>query len=336
MITWVLFFVIAGILVYAGYKLTIYADRLAELFNLSKSWVGLLVVGLVTSLPELAATISSVTKVNSPDLAMGNVFGSVIFNLVILAICDMVFRKRGIIRLTHSNNVLSASCGILLIALMLFSLLFPVSMPGFLANVAPGSLLVLILGAGAFLLTYYFEHKEPEEEMTASDDGEHRERASLLTRFIFASVIVVICGYALAVVGDKLAVQSGLSRTFIGTLLLAIATSLPELIVSITAIRMGSYDLMIGNVLGSNIWNVMIMGVSDIFYTKGAYIVRGDPGNLGWGQIFTGLLGIMATCVVIVTLVYRPKLAKRLPFGVESVVILVLYALCLTGLYYGV
>ncbi|NCC52074.1 MAG: sodium:calcium antiporter [Spartobacteria bacterium] len=336
MITWLLFLLSAGILVYAGYKLTIYADRLAELLNLAKSWMGLLVVGLVTSLPELATTLSSVTKVDSPDLAIGNVFGSVLFNIVILAGCDLAFRRGGLIRLTNPGNVLSATWGIFLVAVMMIALLFPSTLPRVLPFVSTGSILVIVLGVAAFLMVYYFEQRLQIAPIEAPSHAEHLERKSLIVSFCIASVIVVICGYLLAVLGDRLAVQSGLSRTFIGTLLLAIATSLPELIVSITAIRMGAYDLMIGNVLGSNIWNVMIMGTADVFYTKGAFVVRGAEANLGWGQIFTGVLGIMATCVVIATLVYRPKPARRLTFGIESLIIIVLYALCLTGLYHGV
>jgi cation:H+ antiporter len=321
----------------AGYRLTLYADQLADAFNLTRSWMGLLVVGLVTSLPELATTLSSVLQVNSPDLALGNVFGSVLFNLLIVAVCDIIFRKGGLFRLMSHGHVFTAAGGMLLIAVMLMGLIFPVPQVGLFGHVGAGCLTVLVLGTGVFLLTYRYEQQHlPEAVDGPAPASNLSERRILITRFAAASAVVVLCGLGLAVTGDKLAVQSGLSRTFIGTLFLAIATSLPELIVSISALRMKAYDLMLGNILGSNIWNVLIMALADIFFWKAPFTVRGPAATLGWGQVYTGLIGIMATVVAVMALLYKGKQRRMPPVGHASMILVLLYVLCLAGLYAGV
>ncbi len=327
---WVIFFAIAAVLVYAASKLTVLADQLAEEFGLTKSWVGLLVVGLVTSLPEIATTLSSVTGVGEPDLALGNVFGSIIFNLAILGICDMAFRKHGLLRLVGGQHMLAAKIDVLMLVLVIGALLIPLKWTVGGLQFAVGSAVVMLAGILGFWLTYQAQHgdeEQPSFEIPAHDEGRH-----VLWKFLGAAATVVICGYALAVTGDKLAAATGLSLTFVGTLFLAVATSLPELIVSITAIRIGAYDLMLGNILGSNIWNVMIIALADFGYAREPLRI---PVNLGWGQVFSGVIGIIATMAVIAVLARGRTEPKRAFAAPESLILVALYLGCLAGLFFG-
>jgi cation:H+ antiporter len=325
---WIVFLVLAAGLVYAGSRLTIYADRLAGEFNLARSWVGLLAVGLVTSLPEIATTISAIAKVEAPDMAIGNVFGSCLFNLFILAICDAAFRKGGLLKLAGAKRVLSAKFDILILVVAMLGLLFPL-----LPRLGPfhfgwGAPAVILVGIAAFTITYRVEHGEDEDgRLTVETPVQNA-----LPKFLAASAAVVVCGYALAITGDRIAAQTGLTHTFVGSLFLALATSLPELIVSITAIRMGAYDLMLGNILGSNLWNVMIYGLSDFVYTDDVLRV---PTNLGWGQVVTGVTVILTTLVVIAGLRAKPAEGKRVAVGWESYVIGAAYFACMAALFFG-
>ena len=332
MTIWIIFLIIASALVFAASRLTVYADRLAEQFGLTRSWMGLLVVGLVTSLPEIATTLSAITKVGRPDLALGNVFGSVIFNLAIIGICDVVFRRGGILRLMGTQHKLSAQIDVAMLVLVMAGLLLP--LPALRLgplHCALGSVAVLVAGIAGFWMTYQAEHSDTHEEDAEQSDAEGVDRKVVL-QFLGSAAAVVICGNALAVTGDKLAVATGMSITFVGTLFLAVATSLPELVVSVTAIRMGSYDLMLGNLLGSNIWNVMIMGLADLAYVREGLHV---PSNLGWGQIFSGSVGLAAT-VIVLRVLLRPKDGRKpVRVGSESFVLLGLYLLCLAGLFFG-
>lgn len=327
---WITFIALAGALIFFGSRLTIYADQLADDWKLTRSWVGLLMVGFVTSLPEIATTVSSVAAVGSPNLATGNVLGSVLFNLTILALCDFAFRKGGFLKEASSSHILSAVLGVLLMAALLVGLLFPMRGHVGVWHFGWGSVLVFALCIGSFYLLYRSEQGGAGPE-PAELKQKHTTHAGW--KFLAASMGVVVCGYALAGTGDKLAELTGLSRSFIGSLFLAFATSLPELIVSITAIRIGAYDLMLGNILGSNLLNVAIVSLADFSYPRAALNI---PDNLGLNQVFVGLVGILATCVVIVALSYKPvQKSKRRRVGMESYVLLGLYVLAMSALFFG-
>jgi cation:H+ antiporter len=231
------------------------------------------------------------------------------------------------------RNIVSAIWDIIILGAMLLGLLFPVTVSVGALHVGLGSLLVIALGVMAFWAVHESERLHPleVEESKLMEELKPKGNGALM-KFGIAAAGVVVCGFALAVTGDKLATQTGLSHTFVGTLFLAIATSLPEFIVSITAMRIGAYELMLGNILGSNIWNVMIVAFSDIAYARAPLSV---PRNLGWGQVYSGLLGILATCVVILALVHRRPQEKRMPVARESLIIAALYFVCLLGLFFG-
>lgn len=329
---WIWFVITAAILVYAASKMTVYADALADHLGLTKSWVGLLLVGLVTSLPELATTVSSVVEFDAPDLAVGNIVGSVLFNLAILGMVDLMFRRGGLARCsTSAGNILSATVDLLLLCVLMAGMIFPLGVQVVGLNFGFGSLLLIVLGISGFALCYIFEHKmehRPVDDILPEAGASSKNH--VMAKFSLAAVVVVVCGYGLAMLGDQIAKQTGLTQSFVGTLFLALATSLPELTVSVTAVRMKAYDLLLGNILGSNIINVMILALSDFVYTKEAFYV---PQVLGWGQIYSGLLGAVATCLVLIALVF-PKRELKGKIGFESWGVLLLYLLCMLGLYF--
>lgn len=100
----------------SGFKLIRYGDALATLTGMSRSWVGLILVATVTSLPELVTGLSSVTVANAPDLAIGDALGSCIFNLAILAWIDVFYRKRSVYSFANHSHILSAGFGVILLA----------------------------------------------------------------------------------------------------------------------------------------------------------------------------------------------------------------------------
>jgi len=148
--------------------------------------------------------------------------------------------------------------------------------------------------------------------------------------FLVCSVLIVVSGILLAVVGDRIAESSGLSHSFMGALFLAIATSLPELTVGISAVRIGSVDLMVGTMMGSNMFNILVVAIADLFYAGSALKV---PGNLGWLQIFSAGCALLATLLVISGIVSKPKKESRGLVGWRSIAIIVLHIICLTVIY---
>jgi cation:H+ antiporter len=140
--------------------------------------------------------------------------------------------------------------------------------------------------------------------------------------FILSGIAVIALGIWLASIGDRLSATSGLSRSFVGNLFLALTTSLPEIAASLTAIRLGAIDLAIGNVLGSNLFNITLFFVYDL----------ADGGNNFWASLttanaFAAVITIMMTGVVIISLMYRasPKTPYRISWD----------GLAIAGMYVG-
>ncbi len=335
---WVYFVAIAAVIIFAGSRLSIFADQLADLLKLSRSAVGILLVSFVTTLPELSTTIGAIAKVGEPNLALGNNLGSVLFNLMIIGICDIIFRKGGILRQT-ANYVPCVFHSMLLIILMLITLILPnaISLSGF--NFSVGSVLVIVAYIAIFFTTHRDGSTHQEQildefhavtDKVAHPDNRHPTLVKALTGFVISGIIVVISGITLASIGDQIAETTGLGQSFVGTLFLAIATSLPELAVGITAVRIGAYDLMIGNVAGANMLNVLVMAIADLIHRKEALHI---PDNLVPSQLLTGFCAIVVTLLVMGAM--KQKRKSRLGFGWESVVMLSVYVASLYALYRG-
>ncbi|MBN1674387.1 MAG: sodium:calcium antiporter [Kiritimatiellae bacterium] len=331
---WILAFVlVAAAIVYAGSKLSRCADQLANRFGLSRSWVGLLLVSIVTTLPEGATTISSIAKVGSPDLALGNNFGSILFNVTIIAICAVLFRRQGVLRNASPKNAYPAACAIIMIALAMLAITFPIPIAAFGLRFGLGTVVILAMFVVLFACMQRFESEQLRvDEAKPPHAAADLSTACVVAGFSAAAVAVVFCGFGLAVTGDRLAKILGLTDSFVGMLFLAFATSLPELIVGITAVRIGAYDLMLGNVMGANMINVLVIAVADLVYVKDVLQV---PGNLGRENTFAGLFSVLETCVVILGCLSASKNKPHRRVEPHAVLLFMLYLTCLGAMFFG-
>lgn len=327
---WICFAATAAVIILAGSRLSVFADQLAGLLKLSRSAVGILMVSLVTTLPELSTTLGAIVKVGQPDLAIGNNLGSVLFNLIIIAVCDLVFRKGGILRQAHQTAPMLQSLIMLILALLTLSLPNSLSLNGL--NFAAGSPVIIAVYIIIFLTVHRTGRREtgPQEENSGTA-GKSPALSKALTGFLISAVIVVCCGIILAGLGDRIAAETGLGRSFVGTLFLAAATSLPELTVGITSVRIGAYDMMIGNIAGANMLNVLVIAVADLIYKKEALHI---PGNLSRSQLLTG--GCAAAVTLLAMLAMRQKEKSKTGVSWESPVMLLIYLASLFALYKGV
>ncbi len=320
---WIYFIAVAAVIVFAGAKLTVLAEKLAKLLNISSSVIGLLLVSIITSLPELATSLSAVLKLGEPNLAVGNTLGSDLFNLMIIALCDVLLRRKGLLRgvATHIAPLLYY---LFMLTVILLTLTLPNQIVILGAHFNIGSLLVIAL----YLFTFFKTHRDgqlPVLEGTEPPDRSELRKTAIL--FSIAAAAIVISGALLAQLGDRIAEQTGLGHSFVGTLFLAIATSLPELTVSISALRIGAVELMLGNILGSNMFNVFISAIADLAYRKEAFHI---PDSIAPGLLLIG--GCSATMVCIALLATRQKKKAHL-LAWESVVMLGIYAAGLFALY---
>jgi len=309
----------AAVIVLSGTKLAKYGDKIAELTGWGNAWVGLILIASVTSLPELMTGIGSVTLVHEPDLAAGNVFGSCVFNLFILSLIDVRI-KHPITSLVKTSHLYAGLFGIILIALSGLAIMLD-EITLVLFWISPFSILLILVYLAAMWGIFQFTQSEKDDHERASmnKQGNKAELKRAVIAYITNAVLVIGAALFLPYFGEQLAHLSGLSNTFFGTLFLAAATSLPELVVSYAAIRMGAFDLLVGNLLGSNVFNIFILAITDLFYTKGSLFA-----NINADHLESVIVVIIMTAVAGLGFMAKPQ-KKIWRLSIDTFIILVLY-----------
>jgi cation:H+ antiporter len=306
------------------------ADVLAEKTGLGRTWVGAVLLSGATSLPELATGLGAIWLFQAPDLAVGGIFGSCLFNLLILAILDVFTGPEPLLTQAQISHGISAGLGCVMIGVAALGMLSSDHGEALIIGWfgLPSALLVLLYALSAYLLAQFelrrrTEVLEQESEMFQYDHITPR-RAYLV--FISLSLAIVGLGVWLASIGDRVADITGLGESFVGALLISMATSLPEVVVSITAIRLNAVDLAVSNVFGSNLFNMAILGVYDIAYFRGSLFRAINH----FVHLFSATLAIVMTAIALVGLIYRASRRSRLYFTWD---VMALAALYIIGMY---
>jgi len=287
----------------AGYVLSVTADQLAQAHGWSRGWAGLALLATVTSLPELAAGISAVAWVDAPNLAVGNALGACVVNLLFLVVVDALQHRQPMYRDASTTHLLSAGFGVVMMGFVALSLLLGGRAPALL-NVGFYSPLLLALYLLALRAVFAHERACLPGEAGGSPQAAAQAappRAAWV-RFALAALVVLVAGSWLPALASDLAQALGLSRSFVGTVFLALVTTMPEMAVTLAALRMGALDMAIGNLLGSNLFNVVVLAVDDLFYTRGPLLADAAPVHAG-----TAATALLMTGLVIVGLVMRPQ-----------------------------
>jgi cation:H+ antiporter len=323
------FLLCAAVIFFAGKKLSWYGDLIAEKTGLGKAWIGLILMASVTSLPELMVGISSSAIVVSADLAVGDILGSCTFNLAILAFLDIfVPRREHLFYVASSRHILSAALGLILIALVGLSLFLPdqvIIFPG----IGVMSLLFLVVYLLSIRLIYRFETAAKVIEAAAEmPPRQIPSLAKLSLYYTLFALITIVAALFIPYFAEKIADQTGLGKSFVGTVFVAASTSLPEIAVSIAAVRFGSIDLAVGNLLGSNIFNVLILVIDDIFYIQGNLLK--DASDIHLVSVFSC---IIMTAVAIAGFSYRAP-GKKFLMAADALLILIFYLTNLAILFY--
>jgi len=297
---WFQFFLCVLLIGVAGVRLIRHADTLASLTGLSRNWIGLILVATVTSLPELVTGLSSVTVAAAPDIAVGDVLGSCVFNLAILAIIDVSYRRGALYAEASQAHIMSAGFGVILQAAAGLAVLLTAQgmMPSF-AHVSAASPVIVLLYVLAMRALYQRERYAPRAAAERLPPGATLKSA--LMGYGLASAVIVGAGIWLPLVGVKLAQVMGWSDSLVGALFVAFATSVPELATTWGALRLGAIDLAIGNLLGSNLFDVLILAVDDFAYLGDSLYADVSPVH-----VVSALTASMMSGAVVVALVYRP------------------------------
>lgn len=306
------FLLCAAAIAWGGYALSRSADRLADLHGWGRGWVGLALLATVTSLPELSSGLSSVLLHDAPDLAVGNVLGACVVNLTFLVVVDLLHREVPMYRLASETHLLSAGFGVVMLGFTAMSLAGGRQAAGLLHV---GLYTPVLLGLYLLALRSVFAH-EQEQARRRQESATHAAAASASAghaapqaerqrewrRFGGSALVVLAAGSWLPAVAQGLAQVLGLSSSFVGTVFMALATALPELAVTLSALRLGALDLALGNLLGSNLFNLALLAIDDLAFTAGPLLLAVSPVHLTSAASALVMYGL-----VIVGLVMRPQ-----------------------------
>jgi len=307
----------------AGTALSRYGDVIGRRSGMGGSWVGLVLIATVTSLPELATGVSAVTINQAPEIAVGDVLGSCVFNLLIIVVLDLLQRGESVYTRARQGHILSAAFGVILIGFVGFNVLLAEGGPRWTwGHVGLYSPVIVVLYAVAVRTLFRYEVSHPEQGAGAALRESELTLGQALQRYAAAALVVVAAGVWLPYVGKSLAAQMGWSQSFVGTLFVAAATSLPEVAVSVAALRIGALDMAIGGLFGSNLFNILILVIDDALYLKGPLL-----SNVSAAHAVSALSAIMMTGVAIVGLLYRPRARVFKTVGWTSIVLFVIYLL---------
>ncbi|MBS1184606.1 MAG: Ca2+:cation antiporter, CaCA family [Proteobacteria bacterium] len=318
---------------FAGVRLSRYGDIIAEKTGLSRGWVGLIMLATVTSLPELVTGLTAVTIAKVPDIAVGDILGSCVFNLLIIVLLDFLYRRESIYTRARLGNVLSAGYGIALIGFAGLNLLLDRagSIPS-IGHVGLYTPVILLLYLLAMRSLYRYERAQVSEYV--EDRAELYPGTSLkqaVHGYLMASLAVVAAGIWLPFVARDLALVMAWEQSFVGTLFVAAITSAPEVVVTVAALRMGAIDLAIGNLFGSNLFNIAILAIDDLAYLTGPLFA-----DVSLTHATSAFSAMMMSGLAVVGLVLRPASRVFRTVSWVSLLLLVIYLLNSLFLYlYG-
>ena len=311
-----LLYVLAGAaLVFFSIKCANYVDLLDKKTNLSGAFIGGVILAAVTSLPELVTSISSIYVVNNPELIMGNVLGSNVFNLCIFGGTTALSVKAFANAKIGKAHLATIVCTIVADLLMLATLLIGYSNTRIpLIEINAASLLILII---YFISLRFLSNDDCEND---EEDNCTLTVKQIVVRFVLMSLGLVGMSIIVTYFTDIIAEELNLGASLAGAIFLGVVTSLPELTSSIALVRKRNFNAMVGNVVGSNMFNFTIFSIADfIAGTTPVYKVAelSSPLNMIY-------FGILSSVFVAVSILLQSKLKNKNPLHPGKVIIYVL------------
>ena len=315
------------VIIFAGTWLARLADELADRSGLGEALFGVLLLAGITSLPDFAATLSAAVD-SRADLAMSNAMGSMAVNLVFLGIADIVYRKANLEHAAASPaNLMLAALLIVLLSLPLLAVMMPSSAQWGVHPITPVIVLAYLFGLHLVYRTQAKPMWFPRmTRQTVEDAPEKHYRGGVgqaWTWFVTMAIITCIAGWFLMESAKGVADFSGLSDTLIGGIFTALATSTPELVTTIAAIRLGALTLAVSNIFGTNCFNMLVVASADVGYPNGSIYHDMSPVQMVWG-----LVSILMTAILLLGMVRRETYGIG-RIGFESAAILGVYGVAL-------
>jgi len=326
----------------AGTRLVGLVDGVSTKTGLGQAFTGMLLLGGITSLPELAAVSTSAAVGNAP-LAVNNLLGTASINLVLLAVADIIYGRDALTSVAAKPATLMQGVLSMLLAsgVAMIATAGDVSILG----VGAGSTGLALACAAALWISSNFEHRHVWEvvggdeqtqagrdrEGAGGDDDEQDDQRNgqgthswTLRKLVFATVIVaaiiLVGGFFLSTSADIIATKTGLASGIVGFLLVGLSTSLPEISSVTAAIRLRRYDMAVGDIFGTNLFNIALIFLADVIYV-------GEPvlSLAGRFELIGAILAIILTGVFVIGLLERRN-RTILHMGFDSLASLLIFA----------
>lgn len=302
------------------------ARDLAHHTGIGEALMGALFIGASTSLSGITTSISAAAA-GYAELSVSNALGGIAAQTTFLAIADIAYRRANLEHAAASaENLFMAAFLIVLLSIHALALAVPHLN---VLSIHPATLILIsVYIFGLRLLSR--THKTPMwlprptsdtsfESASDTHAGQHSPLAGLWVRFAFCASIVATCGWVLSEVSIPLADKTGLSHGIVGGVFTAVSTSIPELVVAVTAVRLGALSLAVGDIIGGNAFDTLFIAASDMVYRAGPIYAAVSAAESFW--LATSLL---MTGVLLLGLIYRERYGPA-NIGLESTALLIIY-----------
>ena len=337
-------FVAGAILIWiSGAPLSKLADQLAEQTGLGRAFIGLLLLGGITSLPEVATTVTASLEGNA-GMAASNILGGISMQVAILAVVDFWAGKKPIS--TATKSVVVWMQGVLLVVMLALSAVFMIVPVPAVFHVGIDTIFLLVIFLFALYMVHgqsdrhwvSYHHQDPEkmqksigklqeayeqlkEERKEDDDrisvGAFLKKKGLA--LLLLSLLILVAGYFVVKSSEAIAAETGIGTSFAGLVLVAITTSLPEISATIGAIKLKRYDMAFSNIFGTNLFDVALLFLADVLFFSGPVMEELDEFTVA-----AAMLGILLTAIYLTGISIRSR-RNMLGVGLDSWLIMLVY-----------
>jgi cation:H+ antiporter len=284
----------------------------------------MILLGGITSLPEIAVTVTASISGNAA-LAVNNLLGGFTMQVAVLALADIAVRKGALTQAVPNPIVLlQGVMGMLLIALVVMGIAV-----GDISFAGAG---LWTWGAGALFVyairtvsraegkpAWQVIGEPPSSEINHDRPEVDLSLPALCAATAIAGAVILMMGYVLSTTGEALAERTGLGDSFFGAVFVAISTSLPEISTVLAAVSLGRYVMAVSDIFGTNLFDIGIIVLVDLFYPGGAVL-----NEVGGFSIAAGMLGILVTGIYVAGIIERRD-ARISGVGVDTILVTATY-----------
>jgi cation:H+ antiporter len=316
---------VSALIFLVGSRLSRHADTIADETGLGGLWIGTVLLAASTSLPEVLTDVNA-ALLDAPDIGVGDIFGANMANMLILAVLDLVFFRRRILDHVHKEHAQFGFLGILLMVMAGIGII--AGGWGRIGHVGLETIMIAAVYMVGIRIFYHVTQMKPHLMDTTQAGGPRRARLREAGMgFGLGTIGLLVLTPLLVLSAEAVSLETGISTTFVGTLLVGLATTLPELGTTFSAIRLGAFDLAVGNLFGSVMFNMVVLLLMDIAYPHGPLLTFVSRDHL-----LTILLAVTLLTLGIVAILFRGRWGNRRLF-IENGLIITTYVLGLWLLY---